>query len=51
MWKVPSCGNLERTDNRTIQGNKQRFEDTQADFHSFTKNLLKRLGELEVAND
>lgn len=48
MWKVPSCDNLEIVDKSTISGNRQSFKDTQIRFHTFAKDLLTRLEQLEV---
>ena len=50
MWKVPRCVNLEASDKSTIAGNSQRYMDTQGCFHAFAKDLLTRLGQLEVNN-
>ena len=50
MWKVPSCENLEGRDKNTISGNRQLYEETRTGFHSFAKDLLTRLDQLEVDN-
>lgn len=46
IWKVPSCSSLEPDDRNTILGNRQRYEDTRAGYHSFAADLLTRLATL-----
>ena len=53
MWKVPSYENLEKEDRSTVLGRRKRrqlYENTQTGFHIFAKDLLTRLGQLEVDN-
>ena len=50
MWKVPSCEYLEKEDRSTILGNRKSFEKTQTEFHNFARDLLTRLGQLEIDN-
>ena len=42
MWKVPDAA-LEKDDNSTISGNALRYRETQAAYHTFAKDLLKRV--------
>ena len=50
MWEVPSCGELEKDDARTISGNRQLYKNTQDGFHTFARDLLTRLEQLETNN-
>lgn len=43
IWKVPSCGHIEREDTSTISGNRAGYERTQHGYHAFAKDLIERL--------
>jgi cellulose biosynthesis protein BcsQ len=48
IWKVPSYGGLEAADKSTIAGNRATYEGTRLRYHSFAKDVMKRLETLDA---
>jgi cellulose biosynthesis protein BcsQ len=47
IWQVPSFQNLEASDKSTVSGNRATYENTQAKYHEFAKDVLVRLKTLD----
>jgi cellulose biosynthesis protein BcsQ len=51
IWKVPSCGKLDPEHRGTISGNRKQYEKTREGYHTFARDLLQRLENLEASDD